>query len=288
MTLGIPYMGSKRRLSKRIMDYICAQNPNAKYFYDLFGGGGAISFEALQRKQFAQVTYNELNTGVVELLRKIQREGVTDEFYQWIDRDTFNKHKSDNDWFGGLLKTCWSFGNKQKSYLYGKDVEPLKKSATSYLMANGYDKTVNTRAKLLKEFKEKEKISGRFELERLERLDKLQQLINLESLNCPKQLKILNASYEAVQIDTLPEQTIIYCDPPYEGTAKYAIGLNHREFDCWVQASPYKIYVSGYESKILPCVYEMRHTATLSAKQTKGVIEKLFCNKPENDFFMLI
>ena len=37
-------MGSKRKLAKDIVDFIMERNPNVKYFYDLFGGGGAISF----------------------------------------------------------------------------------------------------------------------------------------------------------------------------------------------------------------------------------------------------
>ena len=73
MMLGIPYMGSKRRLAQKIVDYILLHNPETKYVYDVFGGGGAISFEFLQRKQIKKVYYNELNTGVCELLRKIQR-----------------------------------------------------------------------------------------------------------------------------------------------------------------------------------------------------------------------
>ena len=72
--LGIPYMGGKRKISDKIIDYIVKHNPQAKYIYDLFGGGGAISFEALQHKQFKKVFYNELNTGVAELLRKIQKD----------------------------------------------------------------------------------------------------------------------------------------------------------------------------------------------------------------------
>ena len=68
--VGIPYMGSKRKLAKPIIDYIIANNPKAKHLYDLFGGGGTISFEALKRRQFQTVHYNELNTGVVELLKK--------------------------------------------------------------------------------------------------------------------------------------------------------------------------------------------------------------------------
>ena len=39
--LAMPYMGSKRKLAPEILNYIIRQNPNCKYFYDLFGGGGA-------------------------------------------------------------------------------------------------------------------------------------------------------------------------------------------------------------------------------------------------------
>lgn len=125
---GIPYKGSKRKLAKPIIDYILSHNPQAKYAFDLFGGGGAISFEALKRKQFSEVHYNELNTGVVELLKKIRTDGITPEFYRWVDRETFNKHKNDDDWFGGFIKTCWSFGSNQRTYLYGFDIVEWKKA----------------------------------------------------------------------------------------------------------------------------------------------------------------
>jgi site-specific DNA-adenine methylase len=119
-------MGSKRKIAKPIIDYIIQNNPNAKYFYDLFGGGGAITIEAIKRKQFKKIYYNELNTGVVELLKHIINKGITPEFYDWVDRDSFNTNKNNNDYWGGFLKTCWSFGNNQKDYLYSKDIEELK------------------------------------------------------------------------------------------------------------------------------------------------------------------
>jgi hypothetical protein len=31
LKLGMPYMGGKRKLAKPIIDYIIAQNPNAKF-----------------------------------------------------------------------------------------------------------------------------------------------------------------------------------------------------------------------------------------------------------------
>lgn len=34
LKLGLPYMGSKRKLSKRIVDKILQDNPNCKYVYE--------------------------------------------------------------------------------------------------------------------------------------------------------------------------------------------------------------------------------------------------------------
>jgi site-specific DNA-adenine methylase len=57
--MSIPYMGSKRKLAPAIIDHIIEHNPNAKYFFDLFGGGGAVSFEALRVKKFEKVFYRD-------------------------------------------------------------------------------------------------------------------------------------------------------------------------------------------------------------------------------------
>ncbi len=281
---GIPYMGSKRKLAPKILDYIIAHNPNAKYFYDLFGGGGAISFEALKRS--FEVHYNELNTGVVALLEKIQQDGITPDFYQWVSREDFHKHKNDDDWFGGLCKTVWSFGNCQRTYLFGSNIEPLKKLAHDYLLQNGYAGEKEKRIRLLKEFKNKMLISGSFQLQQLERLQQLellqqlQQLQQLEQLPLINNLIITNQSYINVNITTPINETVIYCDPPYKSTAQYKEKLDHDIFNEWVKNSHYKIYVSSYESE-LNCGLEMKHRSSLCSNKKNAVTEKLFCNQIE-------
>jgi site-specific DNA-adenine methylase len=271
--LAVPYMGSKRKLAPQILNHIIQQNPNCKYIYDLFGGGGAVSFMALQYPQIKTVFYNELNTGVCELLRKIQKNGVTDDFYQWIDRETFNKHKNDNTWFSGLVKTCWSFGNNQKCYLFGKEVEEIKREAHFYLFANGYNKTVATRVALIKQFKQDKNIIGEFEVERLQSLESLERLESLE---------ISNLSYEQVKITTPISETVIYLDPPYKSTVKYQHDINHNYLLEWIKASPYKIYLSSYEFYGLYECHSMQHRSTLSSTANNRVEEKLFCNYDED------
>jgi hypothetical protein len=74
--VGLPYMGSKRKLAGKIVDTILRdQGGKIERFYDLFGGGGSVSFAALSRPSIGEVYYNEINAGVVSLLRKIIAEG---------------------------------------------------------------------------------------------------------------------------------------------------------------------------------------------------------------------
>lgn len=163
---GIPCMGSKRKLAPDLILHMANATPNAKHFYDLFGGGGAMSFAALQSGFFESVHYNELNTAVVALLEKIRADGVTDEFYQWIDRERFFELIKGDDWLAGLAQTCWSFGNGQGSYLYGRKVEPVKRVAHDEVMAAGGN------AYRLEVLRERKK-AGSFRLEHLERLEHL-------------------------------------------------------------------------------------------------------------------
>lgn len=301
--LGMPYMGSKRKLSQKIVDEILNANPNTKYFYDLFGGGGAVSFEAVQRPRIEKVFYNELNKGVVELLKKVINDGVTDELFKFIDRETFFKHKDDDDWFGGLCKVVWSFGNSQRTYLFGKGVEPIKKlghevivnkdraalrelssligvDLPEQIMEQGITKNRHLLARMV----EKELGSRDAELQHLEGLQQLDRIHHLEQIG---QLELSSKSYNEVEITTPIDETIIYLDPPYEDTTEYQkVGLNHRELDEWIKNSPYKIYVSSYKFN-LPKIASFKHTTSLSATSNNKVTENLYCNKAHKDLTRL-
>ena len=309
-------MGSKRKLAGRIVDKIQEDNPNVKYIYDLFGGGGAVSFECLLRG--LNVTYNELNTGVVELLRKIQKDGITPEFYRWVDRDVFHNHKNDADWFGGLCKVVWSFGNNQKRYLFGKHLEPHKKlghevvvnkSEASRIELSEYlgfeiersvfalDKINDRRLNFCAQVKKNKKRFDSLQLEHLERLERLkqleqlQQLEHLERLERLKQLEqlqqlehlgqlvILNQSFDDVRITTPVAKTVIYLDPPYLNTQKYQESVCYDALRKYIKKSPYKIYLSSYEYD-MNAVAEFEHRSTLCATANNKVVERLYCNRP--------
>ncbi len=49
MAEWIPYMWSKRWLAEDIVHYIRQRNPKAKYFYDIFWGGGVLVLKLYNR-----------------------------------------------------------------------------------------------------------------------------------------------------------------------------------------------------------------------------------------------
>jgi len=304
--LAMPYMGSKRKLAEPIIDHIISHNPDACYFWDLFGGGGAMSFEAVQRHKFKRVVYNELDTGVVNLLKKIMADGVTDEFYQWVDRETFRANKDGDDWISGLCKVIWSFGNIGKTYMFGVDIEHVKRllhevvvnkclvSLAKFNELYGVDiqpfdtpslygesftsETINERR--LRVMALVKSCVGRIDLQQLQQLERLERLEQLERLERLQRLEISNLSYADVIIDTPPEQTIIYLDPPYFDTAQYQNKLCHDALHNFIESSPYKIYISGYDMPF-KCVREFKHRCTLSGSANNEVTERLFCNRED-------
>lgn len=84
-----------------------------------------------------------------------------------------------------------------------------------------------------------------------------------------------SGDYRNLQI---PEESIIYCDPPYMNTTGYADGLNHDEFWQWCRERVYdghKVYISEYQAPDdFICIWEkpLRNSMTPDKKAT----EKLF------------
>jgi site-specific DNA-adenine methylase len=323
--LGISYMGSKRKLAPKIMDFLLERHPDCKYFYDLFGGGGAVSFDALQRPQIKTVFYNEFNTAVVNLIKKIRDDGVTPEFYEWISREKFHELKGGDDWKSGLIKTIWSFGGNQRTYLFSPINEYNKrllhefivnKCESSIIEFEQHNKiqiprhlndfpTLHERRmsvmsyirRVLKitdgqELQQLQHLERLRQLEQLEQLQRLQQLEQLEQLERLERLELSNLSYEKVIINTPPEQTIIYLDPPYEGTGKYQKDICHTTLSEYIKKSKFPIYMSGYKNDELVSVAQFAHRNTLAnnnpAANSKPVTEHIFANDIAIDTALII
>lgn len=294
MIHAIPYMGSKRKLAKDILNFLRNRHPEAENLYDLFGGGGAISFNALGL--FKGVHYNEIEKSMVELISEIQTNGFNPEWWQPVSREKFFENLDLNTPTASVIKTCWSFGNDKRSYLYGKDIEEMKLSAHDFIVNNTEEKRLkfNQLTGLdLPLFDDnssfydrriiiKKSVKGRFDLQRLESLERLEKLESLQRL---ERLQLTNLSYEDVDIKP---KSVVYCDIPYRGTATYkgGDGFDHEKFYKWALNQDFPIYISEYEMpKEFIEVHAFSHRSTLSAtNKSKKTIEKIFWNGKGNYF----
>ena len=105
--------------------------------------------------------------------------------------------------------------------------------------------------------------------------------------NCVKQASELsnvvfsNKSYLDLEV---PENSIIYCDPPYKGTRKYLDSIDYEEFWNWVREMSnqgHKVFVSEYTApNDFECVWSKQTVSSISARSGSQTatqsLEKLF------------
>ncbi len=298
MALGIPYMGSKRKLAGDVLHEIVSRHPTLTNFYDLFGGGGAISFTAIKNYRF-QIHYNELNSHIFKLVEYLKsNKNLEPKFYEWVTREEFfkqiNKTNEEADWFSGFVMSCWSFGNSQSSYLYGSDIEEIKRLAHQYVVFGDLDsmRKLNIELPELLTIKDIQKRRVYFCdyvkknkdiicLQLLENHARLQQLERIQQLQQLQQLQLSNLSYEEVKITGV--NPVLYCDIPYRGTGEYKEGgFDYEKFYQWVRDIDYPVYISEYDAPFIE-VSAFTHRSSLSATNNKKkTVEKIFWNGKGN------
>lgn len=103
-----------------------------------------------------------------------------------------------------------------------------------------------------------------------------------------KDVNFICSSYNDL---TIPDNSLIYCDPPYSGTTKYASDFDHNKFWQWVRIQVSKnhlVFVSEYQAPSDFIAIWSKSICSSLTKQTgelKGV-EKLFIHKDSyNDLF---
>ena len=119
MKYGLPYKGSKNKLAMRIVGLL----PSRTHLYDVFCGGCAVTHAAMMGRKFKEFHINDINWMCPQFFKDVL-EGKYDNDTRWISREDFFRLK-DTDPYVAFV---WSFGNNLRDYIYGKDVEPLKKA----------------------------------------------------------------------------------------------------------------------------------------------------------------
>jgi len=295
----MPYMGSKNN----IVDSICLNFPKAENFYDLFGGGCSVTHYMLLHKNlfYKNFFYNEINSNIVKFLKEILNGKYDSKTFkqEWISRETFHERKD----LDAYISLIWSFGNNQKTYLYGKDKEIIQQSihnaivfenfnqiAKEFLKIDCWPKSVKTPLQRTYYLSQRvnydnKKIGKKFELSfyRPEHIMRLEKLKNLQILNKfieKDRLTITNLSYDDVDIK---KNSVVYCDIPYFNTGEYKNIFDHKKFFEWAATRKFPVFISEYEidDKRFKCIYEIDRLIKLAGKgamKIDGKKERLFWN----------
>ncbi|HHS7805454.1 TPA: DNA adenine methylase [Streptococcus pyogenes] len=287
--VGLPYQGSKKKISKKIVEIIKQNFDADKPIYDVFGGGGAITAECVLNG--LEVHYNDLDNDITDMFQR-----VISQDREWIktliiSRDEFNKirQKEPKSVDDNLKLLVNSFGNELSSYLYGADWSDTKydlavEIINKHDVFSGYKQT-ETYKKADKPYDEGEleknkKLTQLEQLQQLGRLQQLEQLGRLQQLGRLEQLEPTNYSYEAFS-DI--EDAIFYLDPPYENTTQksYKGDFNSQAFYDWAfgMSKNNIVLISSYDisDERFECVYEFKTArSTMQGGGAGKRTEKLF------------
>lgn len=312
INFGIGYQGSKSAIAADLIRVI----PSGDRFVDVFAGGCAMTHAALLAGRWPRILAND----IVELPEFFVNavKGKYSAETRWISREDFFRLKDSDlyaryvysfgnngknylydvklepykrachyavvfdDW-GELFRLCPEVAATAKAALKGKTdrqarrlafgpavVRKLRTMDRRVLDANPLYKSV--RRSYSKDFKRRE-THNPSSLESLERLERLERLENVT----PVCVDARCGDYRG--IDVLPGD-VLYCDPPYKGTAGYnGKSFDHEAFYAWALAQRVPVYISEYDMPAdrFMCIWQKSRASRASAKGTEGrAVEKLF------------
>ena len=282
--IGLPYQGSKKKISKKIIEIIKQNFGTNKPIYDIFGGGGAITSECILNG--LEVYYNDLDKDITNAF-----ERVVSQDREWIktlivSRTEFTEIKAkENKTTDDFLKLLInSFGNQKNYYLYSKEISDLKYNLAKEIIEkhdvfSGYKQT-ETYKRAIEQPKQLEQL---IRLSGLERLVQLEQLGQLERLERIDEVKATNKSYHDF---SEVSGAILYLDPPYEGTTQYGYinSFDSQEFYDWAfkMAKNNIVIISSYSisDKRFEAVYSFdKARSNIQSRTRNDKCEKLFMVK---------
>ena len=275
--LGLPYQGSKKKISKKIIEIIKQNFGTDKPIYDIFGGGGAITAECMLNG--LEVHYNDLDKDITDMFQRVisqDREWIKtlivsrEEFFKIKNKDV----KTVDDKLKLLVN---SFGNNKRSYLHSAEWSDMKYNLAIEIIDkhdvfSGYKQTET--------YKNAKRPYDQGKVDKNKRLQQLSQLEQLERLQQLSRLEPTNLSYE---VFSDIEDAIFYLDPPYENTTheSYKGGFDSQIFYDWAYEMSKKniVLISSYEisDDRFKCVFEFEKArSTMQSGSAGSRTEKLF------------
>ena len=130
-----------------------------------------------------------------------------------------------------------------------------------------------------------ERLRGLQGLESLERLERLQGLERLQSLESLERMRVSSLSYDEIDI---PEDAVVYCDPPYHACNENLYNGTSKSFDhcafydwCVRVSKTNPIFISEYsiEDDRFEIVAEKQKLTSMSQVKSFNVTERLYTVK---------
>lgn len=217
MTYGVPYLGSKNRVAKELID----QLPEGKRFVDLFAGGCAVSHAAMLSGKWERILNNDPFPLHGQTLFRLACEGEykKEKYYRIVWHDEFYEKRDVEPhiiaiWGWNQTRThigrpfqrfCGENGITDIRQLKGKDIDHNYKKPLGYLY-------------------------------------RLQELAGLDL----SKADFTQADYKEYEYE---DGDVVYCDPPYEGSDhRYGRRFDSGAFWDWVRTRDYPVYVSEYKA----------------------------------------
>lgn len=242
----IKYMGSKSRIKKRILPIIqnYIDKNNVSVYVEPFVGGANV-IDGIDCKKRIGCDYNKY---LIALLKRVRDDlPLLDE----VPRELYNEVRANKDsgkyedWFVGNVGFLASYNGRWFDGGYAK---------------SGYEKTKNG--------------------------ERLRDYYQESKRNILKQSKLLKDIdfHHMDYMDLNISDAVIYCDPPYEDTKKYANSqsFNHKQFwDTVRKWSETNVVIVSEENAPddFECIWQQEVSRSIKATDKTKSVEKLFTHK---------
>jgi site-specific DNA-adenine methylase len=295
-------MGSKDAIARTILSVL----PPSENFYDLFGGGFAVTHCAVLhfRKKWKHFHFNEINPGQTKFIQDLIAGKYSYDNFKppFVTKQEFDRSSDP------YVRIMWSFGANLRRYLYAQgEHEEFKKSLHNAVVFNEFDDmakkvlgidkfcdslTITQRRiyayraiPVTDNHPFKGRYSRAYRLMHLERLERAQRLAQV--LPFSNSITFTNVSYDQV---TIKPNSIIYCDPPYVGAIRYSKnGFDHPKFWQWVTENNNPVFVSEYNApKHMNLIWSRSKYVSIGQSISRRGLhkaEKLFANRAGYDLW---
>lgn len=256
------YMGSKNRIAKELIPIITKYLTKDRWYVEPFVGGANMIDKVRHDKRIA----NDYNKYLIALFKALQ-QGV--EFPTYISKEEYDavRTNKDNyeDWYVGFVGFVCSFRGKFFNGWCGNGC----------VRKNG--KIENHQLDQIKNFTK-------------QRNWQKEHKANISAQRTDIMgILFYNKKYNELYI---PDNSVIYCDPPYQGTTAYKneSKFNHDEFWQWCRdmtSKGHDVLISEYNAPSeFVCVWQKGINMNLDGGKGRIATEKLFVHESIADKYM--